>query len=54
MLRNLERSPRRRAVSCRLTLSLSANLQESAKEFFENGSTPSGMLFMPRARASAR
>jgi HK97 family phage portal protein len=29
---------------CRLALSLSANLAESAKQFFENGSRPSGIL----------
>jgi HK97 family phage portal protein len=32
---------------CRLTLSLSANLEEHAKRYFENGSRPSGILTMP-------
>ncbi len=32
---------------CRLALSLSANLQEHAKQYFENGSRPSGILTLP-------
>ncbi len=31
-------------AQCRLALSLSANLQESARQFFENGSMPSGVM----------
>jgi HK97 family phage portal protein len=31
-------------AQCRLALTLSANLQESAQQFFENGSRPSGIL----------
>jgi HK97 family phage portal protein len=34
-------------AQCRLALSLSANLQEHAKQYFEEGSRPSGILTMP-------
>jgi HK97 family phage portal protein len=34
-------------TQCRLALSLSANLQEHAKQYFEEGSRPSGILTMP-------
>ncbi len=38
---------------CRLALSLSANLQESAKQYFENGSRPSGILNVEGASEGA-
>ena len=34
-------------TQCRLALSLSSNLQEHAKQYFEEGSRPSGILTMP-------
>jgi HK97 family phage portal protein len=34
-------------TQCRLALSLSSNLQEHAKQYFENGSRPSGVLSTP-------
>jgi HK97 family phage portal protein len=34
-------------AQCRLALSLSANLQEHAKQYFEQGSRPSGILTLP-------
>jgi phage portal protein BeeE len=34
-------------TQCRLALSLSANLQEHAKQYFEESSRPSGILTMP-------
>lgn len=38
-------------AQCRLALSLSANLQESAMQFFENGSMPSGVMSIEGASA---
>jgi HK97 family phage portal protein len=37
---------------CRLALSLSANLQEHARQYFENGSRPSGILTAPETRST--
>ena len=34
-------------AQCRLALSLSSNLQEHARQYFENGSRPSGILVAP-------
>jgi HK97 family phage portal protein len=34
-------------TQCRLALGLSASLQESARQFFENGSKPTGVLTVP-------
>ena len=37
---------------CRLALSLSSNLQEHAKQYFEEGSRPSGVLTMPEGSSN--
>ena len=39
-------------AQCRLALSLSANLQEHAKQYFEEGSRPSGVLTMPEGSSN--